>query len=274
MEGTPRKGTPMRNFVIACSLVASVPVFSHADCSCTHKVQPSFKDRISARLNAMQADSAIVGTLFAQGVIQEQGEDANLRPRYVGAQGMVEQIMAQELAAGRLKSVIAVIHTPLPATPLCTEGEITPDLVDPAILRDERRLLTVRERPAIIRAFLQSGGVLMAAYPAEARTKRSVSQLAVFDALLAKHPNTLLDIPLNCEDVSAEMIGATYLMQSAQGEWWVYSVRFTQAISPSEPTIAAMWFGQAKTGPAADRLLQVSDYLLSCKGPDLMAYVK
>ncbi len=263
----------MRNYIVACSLIATAIAAPNQGFS-TEAAQEDFRAYLKGRMASFNADPDIVKALFSDGAILEQGEDAALRPRYVSAQAIFEQILAQELSMGKLKKVVAVIHTPLPATPLCTDGEVTPDLVDPAILKDEKRLQTVRERPAILRALLQSGGTLMAAYPSVARVKRSSAQLCVFDSLLAKYPEVLLDVPMACLEVAPEMVGASYLFQTAQGEWMTYSVRFTQAISPKDPTHAGMWFGSIEKGPAADRLAQVSAYLQACQGPNLIGYAQ
>ncbi|MBS3903931.1 MAG: hypothetical protein KGZ39_01225 [Simkania sp.] len=262
----------MYRYIIASSLIVSVPSLSYAECPC-QRVHESFTTRLKARLAELHADEQIVHALFTSGIVNEKGEDQQLRPRYVGTQAIFEQIMTQGLSSGSLKNVIAVIHTPLPATPLCTEGEATSDLVDLSILLDEKRLQTVRERSAVLRAFLQSGGVLMATYPGEARGQRSGAQLAIFDQLLMQYPQELFDVPLNCHELPPEMVGATYLLETAQGEWFIYSVRFTQATSPQDPTHAGMWFGSVQRGPAAVRLNRVSAYLRSCEGPDLMTYL-
>lgn len=263
----------LRSFVIACSLVfsASLPAL---------EVEGT-ESAIEQALLALKADPIIVKQLLTTGFIAEEGDDAQLRPRYVGTQAAFEQFFARELALGRLKQVIAVIHTPLPATPLCTEGEITPDLVDPSILQDEKRLQTVRERPAILRALLHSGGTIIASYPAMARSKRSPAQLGIFESLLAKYPMNLLDMPLGCLEIVPEMVGATYLFQGVEGQWRTFSIRrgtlslcFTQAVAPKSPAYAAMWLGDVdQEGPASERLALVSAYLQACQGPNLISYI-
>jgi len=224
-------------------------------------------------LAALKADPEILKALFSTGVIEEEGDDAQLRPRYVGTQAAFEQYLTQELVLGAIKRVVAVIHTPLPATPVCTAGEITPDLVDPSMLEDERRLQTVRDRPAIIRALLQTGGTVMIAYPAVAKVQRSQTQLAIYEELLEKYRGSLLDAPMGCLEVAPEMVGATYLYETSEGQWRIYSIRFTQAIAPSTPCHAAMWLGDLEKGPASERLAQVSAYLQACQGPNLLNYV-
>jgi hypothetical protein len=225
-------------------------------------------------LEALKADPIIVKALFSEGFIAEEGDDAQLRPRYVGTQAAFEQWLTQQLSKGAIKKVVAAIHTPLPATPVCSAGEITPDLVDPSMLQDEKRLQTVRERPSIIRGLLQSGGTVLIAYPTVAREQRTKQQLAIFEGLLEKYRENLFDIPMGCLEVAKEMVGATYLFETTAGEWRTFSIRFTQALAPMAPCYAAMWFGDAEKGPAAERLAQVSAYLQACQGPNLLSYLR
>jgi hypothetical protein len=245
-------------YFVLSSLIAAVPaLYCHAELN-------------ENALAALKADPAILKALFSEGVIAEEGDDAQLRPRYVGTQAAFEQYLTQELVLGSIKRVVAVIHTPLPATPVCTAGEITPDLVDPSMLNDEKRLQTVRERPSIIRALLQTGGTVMIAYPAVAKEQRSQAQLAIYQDLLDKYQGNLLDVPMGCLEVAPEMVGATYLYETSEGKWCTFSIRFTQAIAPSTPCQAAMWLGDIEKGPASERLAQVSAYLQACQGPNLL----
>ena len=113
----------------------------------------------------------------------------------------------------------------------------------------------------------------MIAYPAVAKEQRTSTQLAVFQSLLEKYPENLFDTPLGCLEIAKEMVGATYLFETQTGEWRTFSIRFTQAIAPTHPTYAAMWLGDVESGPAAERLAQVSAYLQACQGPDLLSLI-
>jgi hypothetical protein len=270
-------GTAMYSPIVAFSLICAIPAIpqdphNHFPYSYVSQEEP-YTSSLKEFLLSVKADSSTVQRLFSEGMIVEEDEDQILRPKYVSLQAAFEQLLSRELDLGRLKQVVAVIHTPLPATPLCTEGEVTQDLVDPAILKDEKRLQTVSKRPAILRSFLESGGTLVATYPALSRTKRTPAQLAVFESLLTKYKKNLFDMPMRCLDVVPQMVGATYLFETAQGEWLTFSIKFQQAIAPNSPTSAGLWFGSVNKGPAAERLAQVSTYLLACQGPDLFSYI-
>jgi len=259
-------------YLISCSLVCTVSAFCQSNIP-YEGVQDSYERSFKEHLLALDIDHDIVKRLFCECMIVEQADDSVLRPKYVSVQAAFEQILAQELKLGRLKQVVAVIHTPLPATPLCMEGEIAPGLVDTSLAKDEKRLYTVSKRSETLRALLQSGGTLMAAYPVLSRALRSPSQLAVFEGLLKKYVKNFFDAPMGCLEVAPEMIGATYIFETMQGEWLMFSIRFTQDISPQDPTSVGMWFGSVNKGPAAERLAQVSAYLRACQGPDLISYI-
>ena len=55
------------------------------------------------------------------------------------------------------------------------------EIIDPAILNDPERLLTVKKRPEIIRDYLQEGGILYTVFPKKGREARSSEQLAILD---------------------------------------------------------------------------------------------
>ncbi len=259
-----------RYFVIS-SLISTASAFCQQTLPC-EIVQDNYEAFFRESLLKLNVDSETVNRLFSYGTVAEQEDDTVLRPKYISIQAAFEQLLAHELMIERLKQVIAVIHTPMPATPLCTEGEVTTELVDRNLLKDEKRMRTISKRSETLRTILQSGGTLMAAYPGLARTKRSPSQLAIFEDLLKKYAKNLFDIPMGCLDVAPEMIGATYIFETMQGKWLTFSIRATQANAIETPASSTMWFGSVDKGPAAVRLAQVSAYLRACQGPDLISY--
>lgn len=92
-------------------------------------------DHQESALLTLKGDPLILKALFADGVIEERGEDEDLRPRYVDTKNAFEQFFGHALVAGTLKRVIAVLHT----------GDVTPDNIC---------------------ALLQQNGTVMVAYPA------------------------------------------------------------------------------------------------------------
>ena len=112
-----------------------------------------------------ETQQAFVRGFYDQPHQQLTGKDEEVRPLYVTAQGDFERALALFLKEKKVKSVRGIIHTPTPATPLCTKGEISESLVDESMTEDQRRLYTVMKRPEIIREFLKNGGKLMVVYP-------------------------------------------------------------------------------------------------------------
>lgn len=158
-----------------------------------------------------------------------------------------------------------MIHTPTPATPLCTEGEISPQLVHES-MSDPSRLYTVIKRPDIIRSYLASGGVLIAAYPESGRDKRTPEQLTIFESLKETYPKNLIDIPLQCDQMEGEMVGATYFFKTEEGEWMVFAIMACQANAPEDGRTWGMWLGNRHDPEVSDRFESVFTYLYEVSG--------
>lgn len=203
--------------------------------------------------------SKLLEELTAHSVVLREGKDEDLRPLFVNVQADFERALVQGLKKKQIKECTCIIHTPTPATPLCTDGEISTGLVDPAISNDPKRLLTVKKRPDIIREYLHEGGRLLAVYPRNGRALRSAEQLAVFDDLLKKYPE-LKAIELDLDQIPDDLIGATYLIRVSDSEEYVLSIRSYQANSPNDGTWA-IWFGSLQDTVVAERLEKVLSFL-------------
>lgn len=70
-----------------------------------------------------------------------EGTDQDVRPYFVALQGVIEHVLSCELQ-NEIRSLLGIIHTPMPATPLCSQGEVSRDLLDSVIeiLRPVRTL--------------------------------------------------------------------------------------------------------------------------------------
>lgn len=124
--------------------------------------------------------------LVEKGVVEVTASDKDVRPYFVALQGIVEHVLAYELNKN-VKSLTGVIHTPMPATPLCIEGSISNKLLDPSIEEDPLRLFTVKARTTIIRDYLFQGGDLYIAYPQDGIGKRSEAQRQVYEKELENY---------------------------------------------------------------------------------------
>ncbi len=182
----------------------------------TNHLEPFFETRkeISNILQPLAQDTAL----------EIRSTDQEIRPCFVAIQGMIEQVLASALQ-NDLVALTGCIHTPMPPTPLCTQGEISSDLVAPSLAMDPSRLATVKARTSIIRDYLARGGNLYIVYPRNGLTKRTQEQLKMYKEELINHPNHLFDVPVNCEKIPENLVGATYFLQDALGNHFVFAMK-------------------------------------------------
>jgi len=202
----------------------------------------------------------LLDTLSVTSVIIREGTDAEERPIFVNAQADFERAIVYWLKTKQIAGCTCVIHTPLPATPLCTKGEISPGLIDPAILNDPERLLTVKKRPEIIRDYLQEGGILYTVFPKKGREARSSEQLAILDGVVDRYPHHLHAVELDCDAIPQALIGATYLITLNDSSSYVLSLRSYQAISPTDDKWG-IWFGSLDNAAVENRFQAVAAFL-------------
>ncbi len=199
-------------------------------------------------------------TLIEAGVLEVSGTDKDVRPYFVALQGIVEHVLASELQK-EVTSLKGAIHTPMPATPLCTAGDISKQLVDSSIEIDSARLFTVKARTTIIRDYLFKGGNLYVIYPKDGLKKRTEEQQKIYQQELVNYPTHLFDVPLNCENIPTDLIGATYLFQDQLGKTFVFAIKITQAKDPKDIGNFGLWFGPINHPSIRERIKAVSSYM-------------
>ena len=231
------------NMIDSQSFIKVVKTFTQAGNS-------SFQSSVSELLDELSITSSIV----------REGTDADQRPVFVNVQADFERAIVYWLKSKQIVSCTCIIHAPAPATPLCTNEEISIGLIDPAIQNDQERLLTVKKRPGIIRDYLKEGGDLFTIYPKKGRELRSAEQLAILSDLVQGHPQHLRAIELNCDGIPQDLIGATYLITFADSSTYVLSLRSYQANSPTNDKWA-IWFGPTYDCVVAERLQTVASFL-------------
>lgn len=211
--------------------------------------------------STLRDDVARIWSILVQEkVIEITGRDKDLRPYFVSLQGIIEHVLATELQK-EIKTLKGVIHTPMPATPLCMRGEISKELVDPSIEMDPARLFTVKARGSIVRDYLFKGGDLYIVYPKEGLDRRTKEQQTIYKQELLNFPCHLVDMPLDCETIPIDLIGATYLFQDQQGRTFVFAIKMTQAKDPEAMGSFGLWFGPIETPAIHHRVQAVSTYL-------------
>jgi hypothetical protein len=198
--------------------------------------------------------------LVKEGVIEKTAPDKEVRSNFVALQAIVEHVLAYELSK-TVKSLTGVIHTPMPATPLCTKGSVSAELVDSSIIEDPSRLFTVQARTTIVRDYLEQGGDLYIVYPEEGMTQRNEMQQEIYKSELEKYPAHLFDRPLNWDSFSNDLVGAFYVFKNTDGKSYAFAIKMTQANSPQELGSYGLWFGEYNKSPVYDRVSNVLNIL-------------
>lgn len=253
--------------LFAILLFNSVAVFGSNIFPIDKKVEETIEK--SSSIPGLQSDEyqrlkgellTIWNRLITDEAIDVHGEDRQFRPCFVALQAIIEHVLsyAQQEEGSFL---YGVIHTPMPATPLCTKGDISPDLLDPSVEKDPLRLFTVKARTVILRDYLFQGGKLYVVYPQGGLQKRSEEQQRVFLEMLKQYSAKLVDCPLSCDAIPDELIGATYFFTDSSGKTLVFSIRMTQAKDPREEGHFGLWFGELRSPKIAARVREVCSFL-------------
>ena len=208
-------------------------------------------DRILERLTTEKRSSfenrlfEMLVELKREGYVWRVGQDANLRPLFVTAQGLIEEVCSQLLKEGKLAGLCGAIHTPMPATPLCSDGTITEKLVAASLEKDTQRLVTVTFRARVMREYLSHGGKLFVVYPKGGDQKRTELQRVIYRKLLAKYPTELFDSPIE-RQLPTILIGATYRIKGIKGDEIIFGIGSVQANAPNDEITWRLWLGDPK----------------------------
>ena len=250
---------------------------NHPDTS--QSAQPSLQEALSVKINEVIAHSKKIpgftevgfsglrdsiqnawNALSQKGVLEITGTDKEVRPYFVALQGVIEHVLSTELQR-HVGTLNGFIHTPMPATPLCTKGEISPDLVDRTIEMDPKRLLTVKVRTTIIRDYLFQGGSLYIVYPRLGLSKRTSEQQKIYSEELSNYSSHLFDIPLDVDEIPSSLIGATYLFKDRLGRLFVFAIKMTQANSPQDTGNFGLWFGSIEQPAIREKVNTLAQFL-------------
>lgn len=212
---------------------------------------------------------SLIGALAEQGYVSESGSD-DLRIKYVHTQAAIEHVLASALVLHEIDYLVGVIHTPTPATPLCTQVDhLDEQLLDASIRDNPEKLLTIRSRAVIVREYLERGGQLFIAYPQGGLEKRTLEQQQIYKEALAKYADRLFDTTLSCDKMDPSKVGATYLFKSSSGDIYAFSIKANQANSPEMRSEWGLWFGKIEDQAIHQRIDAILDYLAHNGGPHL-----
>ncbi len=196
------------------------------------------------------------------------GDDRTTRPISVNFQKAFEQSLLSRVKEGKLSRAIAIIHTPKPTTPLCNPtGEALPETMHPDMNRDVQRFKTITDRTITLRNMAKYGDPveLYIAYPEAGINKRSAREQNLYHSEVQNKNNiSLYDKPLSCTKIPAELIGASYLLQTSSGNYLYFGNNGTQAIDGKGNTLWGYWLGELNNPVIVNRYKMIMDYLQSC----------
>lgn len=199
--------------------------------------------------------SHIWDSLLENGVLEVSATEQEIRPYFVTFQAMIEKALVVELGKEVL-SVRGFIHTPMPATPLCTRKlPNKPSLVRPIEVKPSQA------RTNILKKYLLKGGDLYIVYPKEGLFKRTPHEQKTYAQRLEKHPNHLIDLPLSCEEIPEDLIGATYIFKDRNLNEFVFSIQMTQFNSAQESSHFALWLGPLTDARIEKRATEVLSFI-------------
>ena len=201
-----------------------------------------------------------IQTLLLTGCIEKVGLDKELRPVFVSIQEIIEKSLAISLKDKSISKFVGAIHTPTPATPFCTTGEIDSFLVTREIFNDPERLKTIQSRIFSLRALLSNGGKIYVIYPIEGWNKRSKEEQEIYLKTCAEYQNQLVDFPVKFP-IEDKLIGATYLFKDHEGILYLFSIRSTQANDAKDNINWKIWLGKLSDHKIKKRFLEIEEFL-------------
>jgi hypothetical protein len=210
---------------------------------------------------AQEAILSLIEELRASQHVSQIGND-DARVPFVTLQAEIEGFLTDLYKDGLIRDLVGIIHTPTPATPVCTDLQNIEQAMDPLIRSDQQKQNTVRSRVSIIRDYLEAEAPLYVVYPAKGLNLRSEQQQEIYKNNLLNYPNALHDVPLEQEKFDSPLrVGATYLFCGSKGELCSFSIRASQANAPAVDTDWALWFGPVSSPVIAERIEEISTFL-------------
>jgi hypothetical protein len=192
------------------------------------KTIPSFKEEafVAIKPGLLQ----LWDELKSKDHLERKGKDQEYRSYFVALQCLIEHVLSVGFEKKEIKSCAGMIHTPMPATPLCTQVDADPKgITHPSMHEDPARLYTVSSRAQIVRQFLANQADLYVVYPKEGLQKRKESEQKIYQEACKSYKNHLHDRPLDCQAIENDLVGAFYVFDK-----WGFTIQFTQANSPQE----------------------------------------
>jgi hypothetical protein len=211
----------------------------------------------------------LLDELETKGVSIHKGSD-ELRVKFVTVQGCLEHVLTCMQSSNEIHGLTGIIHTPNPATPLCTKPDpLDTELLDASIRKDLNKLLTVHSRAQIVRDYLLQGGKLHVVYPLGGLEKRTQEQQVIYKEELVKFPHSLFETVLSTSKMDPDQVGATYFFRNDLNQVFVFSIKSRQANDPQDLSEWGIWIGSIEEPKINQRIQEIFSYLKTNGGPEL-----
>jgi len=194
--------------------------------------------------------------LNEKGFVFGTGPDIEQRPLFVNLQGCVEHVFDLLCRSGEITELVGFIHTPTPATPLCTAGSNIEALMHEAIKDDPNAKYTIAKRADILRNYLRHSGKLYVVYSDGGLEKRSQAQQKIYKEALKNFEGKLIDHPIS-SSLPEDMVGATYIAKNKQGRRIFFSIQASQANAANDGQVWKMWLATENNEEVSKRIQHV-----------------
>ena len=257
--------------IILTLLTLVLMIQAHAEAG-SQKLLGEVRNKIKHTPELSSSQKALldaVSIIEKKGVYSSEAKDEDKRAVFVGIQSAIEQVLSENKQADPNFKMVLAIHTPTPATPLCTAVDsISEGLIHSRLQGDKQIQQTILSRAEILRTLLQQGTPLFVIYQKNGLAKRSVEQQEIYTSQVKKYPDQLMSIELALPEIAGDMIGATYFISPADGPKLAFFIKATQANSPGD----AEWqigFGPADQPLIRKRVASVLNYLETSGQPKI-----
>ncbi|KIE04270.1 hypothetical protein NF27_IN00110 [Candidatus Jidaibacter acanthamoeba] len=208
--------------------------------------------------------------LNSSGYVAIEGKDSELRQLAVTFQEIMESSIAESLENGAALSVVGIIHTPTPPTPLRVKDLSSIENFIPEHNRGDSQVIkTLGNRHMILLKLLKLKGTLIAAYSKDISTSKIPGYNNFLN--LTKSYTNLIDKPI--KHLTPDLSGATYLVKDNSGNITVFSLHSTQI---NKQLVGEqkwkLWFGDIKNKKIAKRMVKI-DSFLKAEDVDIYQYL-
>jgi hypothetical protein len=169
-----------------------------------------------------------------------ESEDEHTRTKFVNMQFLFESTLASMLKYKQASKAIAVVYTPIPSTPLRTDGTNLDEVLSKEALRDPDIINTIVSRYESLHEYLKNNGVLYNIYK-NINNESEVPGMDMYNKNLKQYPNNLIDKPT--DDFEKEYSGASYLVECDNGQQIFFSISASALNDNSEKKHWEIYYG-------------------------------